>query len=84
MIRYEPILNETALYALLATGKKNRVILLDFIEELSRNPERSGDFVEHSAQGRSINVFLCDRWLVSTWVDHAVKELRVINIELVS
>ena len=83
MIRYEPVLNEEALHALLSARKNERARLLGFIEELASNPAREGDFVECSAQGRAINVYLCDRWLVSTWVDHAVAELRIINIEFV-
>ena len=84
MIRYEPILNETALHALLAGRRKDRVHLLAYIEELARNPGRHGDFVENSAQGRPINVFLCGRWLISAWVDHAVQEIRIINMEEVT
>lgn len=83
-LRAEPILNETALHALLATGRKERVRLLDFFEELALDPGRTGDFTEQSAQDRPVDVFMCEQWLVSIWVDHAVKELRIINIETVS
>jgi len=81
--RYEPVFNETALHAFLISGRKARTRLLDFIETLASEPMRPGDFIETSSQDRRIDVFLCDSWLVSIWVDHAVKELRIIDIERV-
>ncbi len=83
MTRYEPVFNESAIRGFLGASTEDRRRLLLFIEGLANEPVREGDYVEVSSQDRRIDVFLCDKWLVSAWVDHAVKEVRIVNVERV-
>ena len=82
MTGYEPVFNETALRALLIEKRSERIRILALINNLAENP-RPADFLEQSARGREVDVFVCEEWMITVWRDHAVKELRVVNIERV-
>lgn len=81
MSSYEPVFNETALLAILTERKPDRIKLLAMIGRLAANPNQDCDFREESWLGRQIDVFVFEKWIVSAWVDHAVKEFRIVNIE---
>jgi hypothetical protein len=52
-------------------------------EFLARHPFSSGDFTETTPGGRVLQVKLFDNVIVTFWVDHAVREVRVIRFEVV-
>jgi hypothetical protein len=54
-----------------------------FLEELATNPFREPDFVEMSPSGRPFSVFVQGDLVVTLWVDHAEKEIRIVNVEFV-
>jgi hypothetical protein len=58
--------------------ERNR--LLRLLHELGRDPYRHGDFVEPDPSGQDIQVLIFQRYAISYWADHAVKELKVIDI----
>ena len=58
--------------------ERNR--LLRLLHELGRDPYRRGDFAERELSGREIQVLIFLRYAISYWADHAVKELKVIDI----
>ena len=53
------------------------------LEGLKLNPLRPGDLQEKDAQGRSNEILLADDWLITYWLDHAVREVRVLRLERV-
>jgi hypothetical protein len=44
-------------------------------------PFRAGDFAQLVPDGRTHQVHLIGDWLVTCWTDHAVKEIRVVDLE---
>jgi len=60
------------------TDERNR--LLRLLHELGQDPYRKGDFFERDLSGREIQVLIFQRYAISYWADHAVKELKVIDI----
>jgi len=42
-----------------------------------------GDFQQRDTAGRLHEVALIYDWLVTYWTDHAVRELRIVNLEQV-
>jgi hypothetical protein len=58
--------------------ERNR--LLRLLHELGGDPYRRGDFAERDLNGRSVQVLIFQRYAISYWADHAVKELKVIDI----
>lgn len=66
-------------FALSLRGKK-RQRLLAALESLARNPFSPADYQELDADGRTNEVILEDEFLITYWLDHAVKEIRVKEI----
>jgi hypothetical protein len=60
------------------TDARNR--LLRLLHELGRDSYRRGDFSERDLSGREIQILIFQRYAISYWADHAVKELKVIDI----
>ncbi len=58
----------------------DRERLLTLLQSLGRDPYRRGDFTEQDRAGRGIEVLVFRRYAVLYWADHAVKELKVIEI----
>jgi hypothetical protein len=54
--------------------------LLAWIERLSSQPDREGDFVERGNGGRSWQVALVANHAVVWWVDTPVREVKVVDV----
>jgi len=59
-----------------------RRLLMELIRSLGEHPFAPGDFRESDADGRGREVKIVGRYAVSWWVDHAVKEVKITNIQL--
>ncbi len=57
--------------------------LLDFLWHLADNRNLKPDRIITGESGRQIGVIRFDRFEVSFWIDHFVKELRVVDISAV-
>jgi hypothetical protein len=53
---------------------------LAFIESLCADPFHSGDYSEPDATGRDCQVKILGQYALFFWADHAVKEVRVIDL----
>ena len=56
--------------------------LMELIRLLGDHPFTRGDFREADPDGRNREVKIVGRYSVSWWADHAVKEIKVTNIQL--
>ena len=52
-------------------------------ELLAKRPSTAGDFQETAPSGRVHQVKIFDSLIVTYWVDHAVREIRIVNCEAV-
>lgn len=50
--------------------------------QLSSTPFATPDFQEKSPAGRIYDVRCFDNIIVTYWVDHAVKEVRIVRLEV--
>lgn len=80
---YEFVLAGPAARALLGQSAGVRRRTLDCLESLASDPFRVPDLTETSPSGRSYFIVVERDIIVSYWVDHAVCELRVIELEWV-
>jgi hypothetical protein len=48
---------------------------------LRQDPYRVPDYSERDATGRTLSVMTCGEWAVSYWLDHFVREIRVVSLE---
>jgi hypothetical protein len=59
--------------------RKQRQVL-DLADQLARHPFEIGDYREQDAAGHTMESLLVDGFLLTYWVDHAVKEVRITEI----
>jgi len=61
---------------------RERALILAFLDQLQFNPNRPGDYEETDSVGRRIQIKIIGKYALTYWADHAVKEVKVTNIEL--
>jgi len=79
---YDYVLTAVAAHAVLAGSKRRRIEILAELERLAREPFAEPDLEETGPSGRKFAIRVCERIILTYWVDHAVKEVRVIRIEI--
>jgi hypothetical protein len=79
-MEYEVYLRAEAFEFLRRRHGDERSRLLRLLHELGRDPYRRGDFSERDLSGRDVQVLIFQRYAISYWADHAVKELKVIDV----
>jgi hypothetical protein len=80
---YEFWLSAEASHALLGGERRTRLKMEQVLVQLSSTPFAPPDFREQSPAGRVYDVKCFDDIIVTYWVDHAVKEVRIIRLEVV-
>jgi hypothetical protein len=78
--RYAYSLRERAALAILAADEDERRELLDVCEALAHNPARPGTEQVIAEGGRSNEVLYTAHFRVVYWTDHAVKEVRIMDV----
>jgi hypothetical protein len=51
------------------------------LESLLGLAHAKGDFQQIGGDGRILEVHLLGEWLLTTWTDHAAREIRVVALE---
>ncbi len=81
MAAYNVILHPQAWGTLSSISGARRRQLLAVLEQLATDPFRSGALQQRDQAGRINEVALLGDWLVTFWVDHAAREIRVVVLE---
>lgn len=81
--RYDFAISGEASRFLFGSSKRIRAKAEDAFELLSKHPFTDGDFQETSPSGRTHEVKLFGNLIVTYWADHAAREIRVVNCEVV-
>lgn len=63
-------------------SRHDRGLVLSFLEGLARNPHAKGDYEEQDEVGRTVQIKVLGHYALTYWADHAVREVKVIKIEL--
>ena len=61
--------------------KRDREELLRIFQHLAHAPAQRGDYVQRCSGGRELQVKRFGKWLITFWPDHAVKEMRVVDLK---
>ena len=77
---YELYLRREAFEFLRRCRTADRDRLLTLLRTLANDPYRRGDFIERDRGGRAIEGLVFGRYAILYWADHAVKELKVVDI----
>jgi hypothetical protein len=78
---YEPVLSSKAAAFLVAISKARQRKLIGLLYQLADNPSQIGDYTESDETGRDVQFILVRDLLIAFWADHAVRELRIVDIE---
>ena len=80
---YEPVLSSKALGAFLGLTKKKQKQLSKILYQLGSYPSQVGDYSFQDDTGRDVQYILLGDYVISFWADHAMKEMRIVEIDLV-
>ena len=80
---YDLVLSEDAARFLAQASRTAQRRLGVILDHLKAGPFRPGDLQERDAQGRICEILVVGDWIVTLWVDHAVREIRVLRLESV-
>jgi hypothetical protein len=78
---YEPVLSSRAAAFLVSLSKGRQRKLIGLLYQLAENPSQIGDYSEPDETGRDVQFILVQDRLIAYWADHAVRELRIVDIE---
>jgi hypothetical protein len=78
---YEPVLSSKSAGFLVALSQARQRKLIGLLYQLAENPSQIGDYSEPDDTGREIQFILVRDLLVAFWADHAIRELRIVDIE---
>ena len=78
------VFNDEAVEVMQAARLRDKRALGKVLDALLNNPSREADYLEKDDTGRSLNVILVGRWAVTCWLDHFVREIRIVKLEEVS
>jgi hypothetical protein len=81
-MEYELYLRREVFEFLRSLKAAERERLWTLLSYLGRNPFRAGDFVEIDPSGREVQGIVLRQFAVFYWPDHAVKEVKVVEIRL--
>ena len=62
-------------------GKREQDLIKRLFDELARDPSRPGDYAEQDEIGRPIQVVITGSSAVCFWTDHAVKEVKIVDLK---
>lgn len=78
---YSSHLSAEAVAFVVSLPKRRQQTVLDIAERLAEQPQRISDFQSQDAVGRDIDNLQLGQYLFTYWIDHAVKEVRIIDIQ---
>ena len=78
---YEPVLSARASSDLVGLSRPKQKQVLRLLFQLAEHPGQLGDYATREENGREIQHLLVGDWHFSFWADHAVRELRVTEID---
>ncbi len=82
MSDYDYVLTATAAHVVLGSSKRLRQEILADLERLAREPFSEPELEETGPSGRKYAIRVRERIILTYWVDHAVKEVRVTRVEI--
>ncbi len=78
------VLDEDAFQFVLTRRLRERLVLFKALDSLKADPYQEGDFKIADRSGRTLCVRRARPFLVTYWLDAFVREVRVVEIELVA
>jgi hypothetical protein len=77
---YAVYLHESVLQSTPRSGSR-RDRIMKFIRQLGENPFQRGDYQDKDEAGNEIQVKIISDYAISYWPDHAVREIKIVNVQ---
>ena len=81
MTSYRVFIAAEVIATLRKCAKKEQQIITRLFDELAQEPFRPGDYAEQDEIGRPIQVIITGSSAVCFWADHAVKEVKIVDLK---
>ena len=79
--RWELVFHGEAVEVMMCAKLRDKRALDKILNALETNPYREADYAEKDDTGRPLSVIVVGRWAVSYWLDHFVREIRIVKLE---
>jgi hypothetical protein len=81
MTTYRVFIAAEVIAFLRACPRREQRVITRLFEELAKDPYRAGDYVEPDLIGRPVQVLIMGSRAVCFWADHAVKEVKIVDLK---
>ena len=81
---HRPVFSEAAAEALLSLPRRRQHRVLRLVHQLASRPHIRSDYSLPDDSGRMIEYLVLEDYVFGYWVDDAVREVRLVDIEDVS
>jgi hypothetical protein len=81
LTKYRPVFSDTAVAFFISLRRRRQRKLLDRAHELAADPFVVPDFREADAEGRELSHVMGDGFILTYWVDHAVKQVMITDVD---
>jgi hypothetical protein len=78
---YEPVFAEGAAEFLLQLPKRRQRQVVSLARQLAANPHIRSDYSLPDESGRAIEHLMIEDYVFAYWLDHAVREVRITDID---
>mgnify|MGYP003580296348 CR=1 FL=1 len=80
MTSYSYSIHQEALREFLGARLRTRESLVHLFDQIAANPAMKGDAVERDQELREHQVIFWRDWEVTFWVDHPVREIKIVRL----
>ncbi len=78
------VFDEDAFQSVLTRRARARLLLIKALDSLRADPYQERDFELADRSGRTLSVRRARPFLVTYWLDASIREVRIVNIEVVA
>lgn len=78
---YRPVFSEGAADFLVNLPRRRQREIIVLVRKLAEHPFVRSDYRLSDDMGREIEHLLIEEYVFSYWIDHAVREVRIVDIE---
>jgi hypothetical protein len=81
MTPYRVFIAAEVITTLRAQRRREQQAITRLFDELAQDPYRPGDYTERDEIGRPVQVIIAGSSAVCFWADHAVKEVKIVDLK---
>ncbi|MBX3735190.1 MAG: hypothetical protein KF715_00745 [Candidatus Didemnitutus sp.] len=78
---YLPVFSEAAAEALLQLPRRRQRRVVRLVQQLAARPHVRSDYRLSDESGRTIDYLSVEDYVLGYWIDDAVREIRIVEIE---